>query len=44
MGGLEDCMRDQATKCLQSVKLAITRIHLLAAPSLLFLQSLLCSV
>jgi hypothetical protein len=44
MGGIEDGLRDQASKYLQSVKLAMTRIHLLAVPSLLFLQSLLCSV
>ena len=44
IGSLEDGMRDQAAKYLQSVQLAMTRIHLLAAPSLLFLQSLLCGV
>ncbi|KAH6621870.1 hypothetical protein C7974DRAFT_212393 [Boeremia exigua] len=43
IGSLEDGMRDQAAKYLRSVQLAMTRIHLLAAPSLLFLQSLLCS-
>ncbi|KAJ4984959.1 C6 transcription factor [Stagonosporopsis vannaccii] len=43
IGNLEDGMRGQAAKYLQSVQLAMTRIHLLAAPSLLFLQSLLCS-
>ncbi|KAF9697819.1 hypothetical protein EKO04_004203 [Ascochyta lentis] len=42
-GSIEDGLRDQAHRYLQSVKLAMTRIHLLAAPSLLFLQSLLCS-
>ncbi|KAF1852027.1 uncharacterized protein K460DRAFT_413505 [Cucurbitaria berberidis CBS 394.84] len=36
-------MRTCATKYLSSVKLAMARIHLLSAPSLLFLQSLLCS-
>lgn len=44
MGDIEDGLRDKASIYLQSVKLAMTRIHLLAAPSLLFLQSLLCSV
>jgi hypothetical protein len=44
MGGIEEGMCEQAAKYLKSVKLAMTRIHLLAAPSLLFLQALLCSV
>lgn len=43
-GGIDDCMRNEATRYLQSVQLAMTRIHLLSPPSLLFLQSLLCSV
>lgn len=44
VGSLENGMRDQAARYLQSVQLAMTRIQLLASPSLLFLQSLLCSV
>ncbi|KAH7068205.1 hypothetical protein BKA63DRAFT_494865 [Paraphoma chrysanthemicola] len=36
-------MRASAAKHLKSVKLAIGRIHLLSAPSLVFLQALLCS-
>ena len=44
IGGIEEGLRDQANRYLRSVKLAMARIHLLAAPSLLFLQSLLCSV
>lgn len=37
-------MRASAARHLESVKLAIARIHLLSAPSLVFLQALLCSV
>lgn len=44
VGGIEDCMRNEAAKYLRSVQLAMTRIYLLATPSLLLLQSLLCSV
>lgn len=43
-GGIEVCMRNEAARYLQSVQLAMTRISLLSPPSLLFLQSLLCSV
>ena len=37
-------MRTSAATYLKSVKLAMARIHLLSAPSLVFLQALLCSV
>lgn len=40
----EEGMRACAARYLSSIKLAMARIHLLSAPSLLFLQSLLCSV
>ncbi|KAF2821137.1 hypothetical protein CC86DRAFT_411439 [Ophiobolus disseminans] len=42
-GSIEDGMRNEAARYLQSVQLAMTRVHLLSAPSLLFVQSLLCS-
>lgn len=44
IGSIEDGMRNEAAKYLHSVQLAMTRIHLLSAPSLLLLQSLLSSV
>lgn len=44
IGSIEEGLRENASRYLESVKLAMTRIYLLAAPSLLFLQSLLCSV
>lgn len=44
VGELGDGMRDCATKFHSSVMLAMSRMHLLSTPSLLFLQSLLCSV
>ena len=37
-------MLESAARYLKSIKLAMTRIHLLSAPSLVLLQSLLCSV
>lgn len=42
--GMEEGLRASAGRHLESVKLGITRVQLLAAPSLLLLQSLLCSV
>ncbi|CAG5186277.1 uncharacterized protein ALTATR162_LOCUS11540 [Alternaria atra] len=36
-------MLESAARYLKSIKLAMTRIHLLSAPSLVLLQSLLCS-
>lgn len=44
MGEVGVHMRKCAAAYLSSVKLAMARIQLLASPSLLFLQSLLCSV
>ncbi|PSN61594.1 hypothetical protein BS50DRAFT_561642 [Corynespora cassiicola Philippines] len=41
--GMEESLRDCATRHLESIKLAMNRIHLLAAPSMLYLQALLCS-
>ncbi|KNG50554.1 c6 transcription factor [Stemphylium lycopersici] len=43
MGEVGAGMRASAANYLNSVKLAMARIHLLSAPSLVFLQSLLCS-
>lgn len=42
--GVTEGMRGCAAKYLSSAQLAMARIHLLSEPSLLFLQSLLCSV
>lgn len=44
MGEVGAGMRASAAKYLNSVKLAMVRIHFLSAPSLVLLQSLLCSV
>jgi hypothetical protein len=44
MGEVGAGMLESASKYLKSIKLAMTRIHLLSAPSLVLLQSLLCSV
>lgn len=44
MGDMGGGMRTSAANYLKSIKLAMARIHLLAGPSLVFLQSLLCSV
>lgn len=44
IGDLEDGMRARAATYHSSVKVAMARIHLLSAPSLLLLQALLCSV
>ncbi|KAH7130826.1 hypothetical protein B0J11DRAFT_524178 [Dendryphion nanum] len=41
--GMAERLQASATCYINSVKLAMTRIHLLAAPSLILLQSLLCS-
>ena len=43
MGDVGEGMRASAARYLSSVKLAMARIQLLAAPSLVLLQSLLCS-
>ncbi|KAJ8113730.1 hypothetical protein OPT61_g4206 [Boeremia exigua] len=43
IGSIEDSMRNEAERYLRSVQLAMTRVYLLSPPSLLFLQSLLCS-
>lgn len=44
MGAFEGNMRAWNATYLNSVKLAMTRINLTSAPTLLLLQSLLCSV
>ena len=44
MGEMGSGLRARAAEYLTSVKLAMTRMHLLSAPSLVFLQALLCSV
>lgn len=44
MGAFESNMRTCNAAYLSSVKLAMTRMSLTSAPSLLLLQSLLCSV
>lgn len=44
MGEVGAGMLESASKYLKSIKLAMTRIHLLSTPSLVLLQSLLCSV
>ena len=41
---VEGGMRERAATYLDSVKVAMARIQLLSPPSLVFLQSLLCSV
>lgn len=42
--GMDSGLRACADRHRQSIQIAMNRIHLLAAPSMLFLQALLCSV